>query len=199
MYNMYLYIWYLYSVYLLRNPWIHFYFLHKNNYSWAMHLHHGWCRRHRHSGIRHLSPIPEDPIPDWVPLFRYQTGSGIGILFHSGTGMTGCRCIVQRRKGTHPARPHCWRARGINLTSTLKTVHGKDLFGTWLGTIRITWGKSPEWLYRNLRFSKRATVGVLATYATRWNSGMKRVKCGWTQPIFHKVSNHWFSSRNLKG
>jgi hypothetical protein len=53
------------------------------------------------------------------------------------------------------------------------------LFGTWLGTIRITWGKSPEWLSRNLRFSKRATVGVLATYATRWNSGMKRVKCGW--------------------
>ena len=35
------------------------------------------------------------------------------------------------------------------------------LFGTWLGMIRITWGKSPEWLYRNLRFSKRATVGVL--------------------------------------
>jgi hypothetical protein len=28
--------------------------------------------------------------------------------------------------------------------------------------IRITWGKSPEWLYRNLRFSKRATVGVHA-------------------------------------
>ena len=73
------------------------------------------------------------------------------------------------------------------------------MFSTWLGTIRITWGKSPEWLYRNLRFSKRATVGVLATYATRWNPGMKRVKCGWTQPLFHKVSNHWFSGRNLKG
>ncbi len=73
------------------------------------------------------------------------------------------------------------------------------LFGTWLGMIRITWGKSPEWLYRNPRFSKRATVGVRATYATRWNSGMKRVKCGWTQPLFHKVSNHWFSGRNLKG
>ncbi len=73
------------------------------------------------------------------------------------------------------------------------------LFGTWLGTIRITWGKSPERLFRYLRFSKRATVGVLTTYATRWNSGMKRVRCGWTQPLFHKVSNHWFSGRNLKG
>ena len=73
------------------------------------------------------------------------------------------------------------------------------LFGTWLGTIRITWGKSPERLFRYLRFSKRATVGVLATYATRWNSGMKRVKCGWTQPLFHKVSNHRFSGRNYLG
>ena len=36
------------------------------------------------------------------------------------------------------------------------------VFGTWLGMIRITWGKSPEWLYRNPRFSKRATVGVRA-------------------------------------
>ena len=49
------------------------------------------------------------------------------------------------------------------------------VFGTWLGMMRITWGKSPEWLFRYLRFSKRATVGVRATYATRWNSGMKRV------------------------
>ncbi len=28
------------------------------------------------------------------------------------------------------------------------------LFGTWLGMIRITWGKSPEWLCRNPRFPK---------------------------------------------
>ncbi len=28
-------------------------------------------------------------------------------------------------------------------------------------------GESPEWLFRYLRFSKRATVGVRATYATR--------------------------------
>ena len=27
--------------------------------------------------------------------------------------------------------------------------------------------KSPKWLFRYLRFSKRATVGVRATYATR--------------------------------
>jgi hypothetical protein len=75
-------------------------------------------------------------------------------------------------------------------------LHSRDpetlaLFGTWLGTIRITWGNPQSGcsLFRYLRFSKRATVGVRATYATRWNSGMKRVKCGWTQPLFHKVSN----------
>jgi hypothetical protein len=33
------------------------------------------------------------PIPEWVPLFRYRTGFGIGILFHSVTGLTGCRTV----------------------------------------------------------------------------------------------------------
>ncbi len=28
------------------------------------------------------------------------------------------------------------------------------LFGTWLGMIRITWGKSPEWFGRNPRLTK---------------------------------------------
>ncbi len=37
----------------------------------AGHRHQGWCRHHRHSGILHISPVP-----DWVPLFRYRTGSG---------------------------------------------------------------------------------------------------------------------------
>ncbi len=59
------------------------------------------------------------------------------------------------------------------------------VFGTWLGQDQDYLGESPERLFRYLRFSKRATVGVRATYATRWNSGMKRVKCGWTQPLFH--------------
>jgi hypothetical protein len=33
------------------------------------------------------------PVPDWVPIFRYQTGSGIGIFVHSGTGLTGCQTV----------------------------------------------------------------------------------------------------------
>ncbi len=33
------------------------------------------------------------PLHDWVPLFLYWTGSGIGILFYSGTGLTGCRIV----------------------------------------------------------------------------------------------------------
>jgi hypothetical protein len=65
--------------------------------------------------------------------------------------------------------------------------------------IRITWGNPQSGCSDICSYSKRATVGVRATYATRWNSGMKRVKCGWTQPLFHKVSNHRFSGRNLKG
>ncbi len=50
----------------------------------AGHRHRGRSRRHRHSGILYLSPVP-----DWVPLFRYRTGSGIRIFVHSGTGLTG--------------------------------------------------------------------------------------------------------------
>jgi hypothetical protein len=36
------------------------------------------------------------------------------------------------------------------------------VFGTWLGQEQDYLGKSPEWLFRNLPFSKRATVGVRA-------------------------------------
>ncbi len=54
----------------------------------AEHRHQGWCRRHRHSSIRYLSPVP-----DGVPLFRYRTGSGNCILSHSGTRLTGCRTV----------------------------------------------------------------------------------------------------------
>ncbi len=53
------------------------------------HRHRGRCRRHRHSGILYLSPVP-----DWVPLFWYRTGSGIGIFVHSGTGLTGCQTVL---------------------------------------------------------------------------------------------------------
>ncbi len=33
------------------------------------------------------------PLPDWVPLFRYRTGSGIVISDHSSTGLTECRTV----------------------------------------------------------------------------------------------------------
>ena len=40
--------------------------------------------------FRHpVSQSGTDKLPDWVPLFRYRTGSGIGIFVHFGTGLTG--------------------------------------------------------------------------------------------------------------
>jgi hypothetical protein len=57
-------------------------------------------------------PVPEHsvtglgpliPLPDWVRLFRYRTGSGMGISVHSGTGLTGCRTVRQsgiKKRGT---------------------------------------------------------------------------------------------------
>jgi hypothetical protein len=38
-----------------------------------------------HSGNRNLSLVPDIPVPDRVPLFRFQTGSGIA--------MSGCRTV----------------------------------------------------------------------------------------------------------
>ncbi len=34
------------------------------------------------------------PVPDWVHLFQYCTGSGIGIFVHSGTGLIRCRTDI---------------------------------------------------------------------------------------------------------
>jgi hypothetical protein len=33
------------------------------------------------------------PVQDWVSLFWYRTGSGIGTSFHSGTELTRCRIV----------------------------------------------------------------------------------------------------------
>ncbi len=56
------------------------------------------------------------PVPECVPLFGYRTGSGITILFLSGTGLTRCQTV----RHLHPARtyylwwkdtlarPYCW-------------------------------------------------------------------------------------------
>ncbi len=44
--------------------------------------------RHRHFSIHYLSPVS-----DRVSLFRYRTGSGIGISFYSITGLTGYRTV----------------------------------------------------------------------------------------------------------
>ncbi len=74
-----------------------------------------------------------------------------------------------------------------------------ELFGTWLGGIRITWGKSPEWFGRNPRLTK----GQYRVYCQPMLPGETPV---WSESsvvernlLFHKVSNHWFSGRNLKG
>ncbi len=49
----------------------------------------------------------------------------------------------------------------------------------------VGWGlleENPQSGLVEIRALQRATIGVLPTYATRLYSGMKRVKCGWTQP-----------------
>jgi hypothetical protein len=50
----------------------------------AGHRHRGQCRRHRNSGIRHLSPVPEHSGTGMDPLIPELTVPGIVILIHSG-------------------------------------------------------------------------------------------------------------------
>ncbi len=78
----------------------------------------------------------------------------------------------------------------IPLSFFFPVIYTHKVFRTWLGQDQDYLGESPEWLFRYLLLLKRATVGVPAPYATRQNSGMKRIKCGWTQPLFRKVRNH---------
>jgi hypothetical protein len=51
------------------------------------------------------------PVPKWVPLFQYWTGSGVGIFFLYGTGLTGCRTVrhssILKKIYIHPECPHC--------------------------------------------------------------------------------------------
>jgi hypothetical protein len=37
-------------------------------------------------------------VPDWISLFRYRSGPGIGASFHSGTGMTRCWTVRHTKK-----------------------------------------------------------------------------------------------------
>ncbi len=69
-------------------------------YSSYMWYNHSWApasrpiyRLHRHSCIRHLSPVSEHSGTGLGPLFWYRTGFGICIFGHSGTGLTGCRPV----------------------------------------------------------------------------------------------------------
>jgi hypothetical protein len=64
-------------------------YLHLHDFSEAfaisVHWHRGQ-RRHLHCGIISLNPVP-----NWFLLSRYRTGSGIGGLVHSGSGLIECR------------------------------------------------------------------------------------------------------------
>jgi hypothetical protein len=85
----------------------------------AGHRHQGWCRRHGHSGPRHLSPVPEH---SGIGLGSPYTGTRLvlesAFSFISGTGLTGSRTVrhsgifkIVRKKGD---TLRCWRWRVIH-------------------------------------------------------------------------------------
>ena len=77
------------------------------------------------------------------------------------------------------------------IVSTVRHVTGND---------KDYLRKIPRVVLVEIRTWLRATIGVLPTYATGETQGMKRVRV-WVERnlLFHTISNHWFSSRNLKG
>ena len=102
----------------------------------AGHRHRGLCRRHRHFGIWHLSPVPEHagtgldpliPVPDssrhrHFNSFRYRTDwmpysrafRLLKTLYKGEEGYTLLGSTSGGKKGIHPARPHCSRRRWIH-------------------------------------------------------------------------------------
>jgi hypothetical protein len=51
-------------------------------------------------------------IPNWAPLFRYRTGSGIGIFVSSGAGLTGFRTFKTNYEGRKRYIMHVQTADG---------------------------------------------------------------------------------------
>jgi hypothetical protein len=155
------------------------------------------------------SPFKTITIPFFRPLLRSQT---LPVLFHpSFFPLFGCLLLPLPRPLSHSIFFYrllfgnvFYSASPPSIPSLMLpplSLISLPLFGMWLGQDQdySTWGKPQSGCSDICSYSKRATVGVRTTYATRRNSGMKGVKCGWTQPLFRKVSNHRFSSRNLKG
>jgi hypothetical protein len=103
----------------LRIVWFHFCDLVPENKTAKMWIVDIRTLHPRHSASEISVQNRSIPVPQWVSLFRYRTGYGFCILFHSGIGLTGCRTVW--RKGVlctctstllvvkrHPARPYCW-------------------------------------------------------------------------------------------
>jgi hypothetical protein len=94
----------------------------------AGHRHRAWCRRHRHFGIRHLSPAPEHSCTGRSPYTIHPARSNC--LWLKDTARPYCwwwkytlyvssiLLVVERHSarpvvhtaggGKQPARPHCW-------------------------------------------------------------------------------------------
>ncbi len=82
-----------------------------------------------------------------------------------------------------------WRKK---LTDFYVRKSGSGLVRHVTGTGSGLLEENPQSGCTEIRALQRATIGVLPTYATRWNSGMKRVKCGWTQPFIPQVFGNCF-------
>ncbi len=71
----------------------------------------------------------------------------------------------------------------LESANLLQRRSGTWLFGTWLGMIRITWGKSPEWFGRRPRLTKghyRCTANLCYWWNSRYEASQS---VGWTQPF----------------
>ncbi len=112
----------------------------------AGHLHQGRCRRHQHSGILYLSPVPEHsgtglgprgiglvpvsaflfiPVPDWQDagksnILAFKKGIHPARLYYWRCKERHPACpYFWLWKVIHPARPFCWLRKWIHCTSVL--------------------------------------------------------------------------------
>ncbi len=82
--------------------------------------------------VRYRSiPVP----PDWILLFQYQTGSGIGIFIHSGTRLTRCQTVWQPKNTLQR-----WKMLHTPCTSTPQVM---DLDTPWTFKLLVVERRTP--------------------------------------------------------
>ncbi len=73
----------------------------------AGHRHQIWCHRHRHSGIRHLSPVQEPSVAGLGPIISVPDWPAFAFFIHSGSSHSDFQHLQKLIEGWKAYRTPC--------------------------------------------------------------------------------------------